>query len=63
MTIELSNGCKVSAASTSSDSIRGESIGVLIVDESLYGSSLLTLRDKETGEIKKMTIKDLFLEL
>ncbi len=63
MGIELANGCKVSSASTSGDSARGLSTGLLIVDESILATSLLTVRDKETKEVKKITIKELFLEL
>lgn len=36
LVIQLSNGCKVSASSTSVDSIRGEAVGVLIVDECAF---------------------------
>ena len=61
--IQLENGCRVSAASTSTDTIRGETVGVLIVDESIYKNSMLTVRNKETGEIKQITIGDLFEEL
>jgi len=48
--IELENGCKVSANSTSSDSIRGESISLLIVDECVSGDSIIRIQDPEGNE-------------
>ena len=55
--IILENGIKIIAASTSSNSIRGMSINC--VDE----NSTVTVRDKETGEIKCVTIRELRDEL
>jgi hypothetical protein len=58
--IKLENGSMVLASSTSSTAIRGRSIGVLIVDECIAGESELTVRDKGTGEIKQISISELY---
>ena len=53
----LENGVKIIAASTSSNSIRGMTINCVGED------SNITLRSKNTGEIKKVTMKELELIL
>lgn len=57
--IRLENGCSIFASSTSSNSIRGESINILFIDECIDSNSVLTVRDKETGNIKQITIEEL----
>jgi hypothetical protein len=61
--MELENGCKVLAAASSSSSIRGKSISFLYIDECVVGSTEVTVRDKVTGEIKRINIKDLYSDL
>ena len=61
--IELENGSKINAYATSEDAARGDPVGLLIVDETILGSSLVTVREKENFEVKKMTLKELFLDL
>jgi hypothetical protein len=61
--MELENGCKVIAAASSSSSIRGKSISFLYIDECVAGSTEVTVRDKVTGEIKRINIKDLYSDL
>jgi hypothetical protein len=61
--MELENGCKVIAAASSSSSIRGKSISFLYIDECVVGSTEVTVRDKNTGEIKRINIKDLYSDL
>lgn len=51
----LENGSKIIAAATSSSAIRGRSCVV--------GSEIVTVRDKETGKIKKVSIEDLSNEI
>lgn len=63
LSIELENGCTVHALSTSSDAARGMSSSLLIIDESLYGESIITVQDKETGKVKQITMNELYDEL
>ena len=49
--IELENGCKIIASATSGSAIRGKSC--------VSGSTIITVRDKETGEILNIPIKQL----
>lgn len=51
----LENGSKIIAAATSSSAIRGRSC--------IVGSEMVTVRDKETGKIKKVSIEDLSNEI
>lgn len=58
--IELENGSRVLASSSSASNIRGESINILYMDECLSGNTLVTVKDKTTGEIKQITLKELY---
>lgn len=51
--IELENGSKCLAGSTSSSSVRGMTFNCVV------GSSVITVRNKKTGEIEKLTIDEL----
>ena len=59
----LENGSEVFATSTSSESIRGRAVNVVIIDECIGGDSMITVRDNETGEIKEVSMLDLYTEL
>lgn len=47
----------------SSDSFRGYSVHILVIDECISEKETVTVRDKETGEIKTLTVKELYNEL
>ena len=57
--IWLENESKIIAGSTSSSSIRSESISFLYIDECVTGDTIITVRDKMTGEIKDISIETL----
>lgn len=56
------NKSRIIAGSTSSSSIRGFSISFLYIDECVGEKSEVTVRDKLTGEIKKINIGELYNE-
>lgn len=60
--IELENDSRILAGTTSSDSIRGFSINFLYIDECIVGETLVTVRDDETGEIKLISVEELYNE-
>lgn len=47
----------------SSDSFRGYSVHILVIDECVSEKETVTVRDKETGEIKTISVKELYEEL
>lgn len=47
----------------SGDSFRGYSIHCLVVDECAHGDSLITIRDKYTGDIMNISLKDFYENL
>lgn len=55
--IELENGSRIFASSSSASNIRGQSINVLYLDECLAGNSRITVRNKETQEIQTLSIE------
>lgn len=59
-TISFDNGSKITARATTSDSGRGLSITLLYC---LGGETTVTVRDTTTGEIKNVTLEELYLEL
>ena len=58
----LSNdiGCKVYSSSTTPSAFRGFQIGLLFLDECVGSDTLVTIRDNITGEIKKLSIEELY---
>lgn len=58
--IELENGCSILAAATSSDSVRGNSFSTIFIDECIGGNSEITVRNKKTGKIEKITIEEFY---
>ena len=60
--IELENGSRIFASSSSASNIRGQSINVLYLDECLTGNNLITVRNKETQEIQTLSISE-FVEI
>lgn len=66
--MELANGSSIGISTTSSDAGRGSSCNLLLLDELAFidcvsGKTTVTVRDKETGLIKDITISDLEKEL
>lgn len=57
--IELENGCKIGAYSSSPDAVRGNSFSVIYLDECVGGDTLITLREKETGRVFETCIREL----
>jgi len=55
--IRLSHGTRIKCAATSPDTVRGMSINCVT------GNGIVTVRDKQTGEIKKMSMKELYDDL
>lgn len=60
--MDLENGSRILAGSTSSDSIRGFSINFLYIDECVVGDTIVMVRDDDTGEVKLMKIEELYDE-
>jgi hypothetical protein len=59
-TITFDNGSRITARATTPDAGRGLSITVLYC---LAGATTVTVRDKITGEIKDISLADLYLDL
>lgn len=57
--IQFSHGSSIKAVPTSDDAGRSESLSLLIVDECVAGNSKITIRHKETGEVKTICIAEL----
>ena len=60
--LNFSNGSKIKAMSTSKDAGRSQAASIIIIDECLDATSKITLRNKLTGEMKEISIVDLFNE-
>jgi hypothetical protein len=58
--VEFSNGSSVTATSTSEDAGRSESLSMLIIDECVAKDTFVTVRNKVTGEIKRLEIGELY---
>lgn len=58
--IEFTNGSRITAIPTSAETGRGQSVSLLLVDECVSGETHITIRNKETGEIRNIEIRDLF---
>jgi len=54
--LQFSNGSQIKATPTSQDVGRSEALSLLIIDECVAGDSVITLRNKITGEVKNVTI-------
>ena len=55
--VRLSHGTRIKCAATSPDTVRGMAINCVT------GNGIITVRDKQTGEIKKMSMKELHDDL
>lgn len=58
--VEFANGCKINAAASSSENIRGQSANLIYIDECNRGNTLVTIRNKDTGKVEQVKIEDLY---
>ena len=58
--LEFSNGSKVQAVPTGTDAGRSESLSLLVVDECVHIHTRVSIKHKETGEIRNIAIGDLY---
>lgn len=58
--IEFTNGSQIKAIPTSPDAGRGEALSLIILDECISFNNFLSIRNKKTGEIKNISIGELF---
>jgi hypothetical protein len=58
--VVFGNGNTIEASNTSSDGIRGDSISLVYIDECVKGNTYITVRNKKTGQIKRVQIVDFF---
>lgn len=57
--IELDNRCKLTAFAASPDATRGQQFSLIYMDECVTGDTLVTIRNKKTGEIKTIPISEI----
>jgi phage terminase large subunit-like protein len=62
LSLRLKNGSQIKAASSSGTAGRSAAISLLCIDECCAGDTKIKIRNKHTGEIKKIEIEDLFDE-
>ena len=58
--IVFENGNSITASATSSDSIRGRSANMLLIDECIDGGQFIKIRNKKTGEIQVRQIHEFY---
>lgn len=58
--LTFSNGSKIKAMTTSKDAGRSQAASLVIIDECLSYDSEIIIKNKNTGEIQKIEISDLF---
>jgi len=58
--LHFSNGSRIKAIPTSKDAGRGSAVSVFIIDECIASDSIITIRNKNTGEIKNIEISSLY---
>lgn len=63
LSLKLKNGSQIKAIASSEDAGRSEALSRLIIDECQHFNTLITVKDKITGEIKNIKIGDLYNEL
>ena len=60
LSLRLKNGSQIKAVSSAGTAGRSSALSLLIVDECLSGNTTIDIRNKKTGEIRKINISDLF---
>lgn len=61
--IELENGCKIGAYSSSPDAVRGNSFALIYLDECVHGDTMVSVKDVSTGKEEKIRIEELYERL
>lgn len=60
LSLELENGSVVKATTSSSDAGRSEAVSLLVIDECVTGDTMVTVRNKTTGEILEVPISEIY---
>jgi hypothetical protein len=60
--VVFANDSKIYASTTATTAGRSGSINVLLIDECVHGNTKITIKNKITNEIKKIKIKEFFLD-
>jgi phage terminase large subunit-like protein len=60
LSLRLENGSQIKAVSSAGTAGRSAALSLLIVDECLGGNTTIDIRNKKTGEVRKVNISDLF---
>ena len=60
MNITFSNGSQIKAVSSTGEAGRSESVSLLILDECLDADHTIYIRNKETGEVKVVTLRSFY---
>ncbi len=58
--LKLKNGSQIKASSAASDAGRSEAVSLLLMDECVVDDTNITIKNKVTGEIKTVTIGELY---
>lgn len=61
--IRFTNGSQVHAIPTSADAGRSAAISLLVIDECVHSYTSINIRNKTTGEMKNVTMDELFLSV
>lgn len=59
-TIQSELEMRVLTSAPSDDAFRGFSLSCLVIDECISGDSIITIRNKATGEIENITVKEFY---
>jgi len=59
LSLRLTNGSQIKAVSGASDSARSEAVSLLVMDECITGDTEVTVKNKITGKIEKVSIDKL----
>ena len=61
--IAFTNGSKIEAIPTTPESVRGIACSLLVIDECVSGETLVTVKNKATGEILETCMQKLYFEI
>jgi hypothetical protein len=61
--IAFTNGSKIEAIPTTPESVRGIACSLLVIDECVSGETLVTVKNKDTGEVLETCIQKLYFEI
>lgn len=59
LSLRLVNGSQIKAVSAAGDAARSEAVSLLVMDECVSGDTKITIRNKITGEVEKITMLEL----